>query len=146
MTLHFCFLMYMRLHITILLPHWGHGMAEESVKRHVIGRIQSVVWCVVAHLAWYWYYWWVQITPEIYWQEADFSSNIIVNNNIFDSYYGGITLGGFLDGSYAPGQFPNHYNVTISGNIIRVSFLPRSHWGLQIINARFEALLTCNAP
>ena len=63
----------------------------------------------------------MQITPEVYWQEADFSSNIIVSNNIFDSYYSGIVLGIFLDGSYDPGHFQNHINVTISGNIIRVS-------------------------
>ena len=66
----------------------------------------------------------MQITPEVYWQEADFASNIMVTNNIFDSYYGGIIVGIFLDGSYAPGHFQNHYNVTISGNIIRVNLLP----------------------
>ena len=69
----------------------------------------------------------MQITPETYWQESDFSSNIIVTNNIFDSYYGGITLGIFLDGNYDPGQFQNHYNVTISGNIIRVSTRTHGH-------------------
>ena len=62
----------------------------------------------------------VQITPEIYWLESDFVKNVIVTNNIFDSYYGGITLGIILDGTFQPGQFQNHYNVTISGNIIRV--------------------------
>lgn len=65
----------------------------------------------------------MQITPEVYWQEADFASNIIVSNNIFDSYYSGIVLGIFLDGSYNPGHFQNHINVTISGNIIRVSLV-----------------------
>ena len=65
----------------------------------------------------------MQITPEVYWQEADFASNIVVTNNIFDSYYSGIVVGIFLDGSYAPGHFQNHYNVTISGNIIRVNIL-----------------------
>jgi hypothetical protein len=61
----------------------------------------------------------VQITPELYWQEGDYSSNILVDGNLFDSYYGGITMG-FIDDSYMPGVFQNHYNVTISNNIIRV--------------------------
>ena len=63
-----------------------------------------------------------QITPETYWQESDFSSNIIVSNNLFDSYYGGITLGQLMSGTFLPGQFQNHMNVTITGNIIRVSY------------------------
>ena len=62
----------------------------------------------------------VQITPEIYWLESDFVRNVMVTNNIFDSYYGGITLGIILDGTFQAGQFQNHYNVTISGNVIRV--------------------------
>ena len=62
----------------------------------------------------------VQITPEIYWLESDFVKNVIVTNNIFDSYYGGITLGIISDGTFQAGQFQNHYNVNISGNIIRV--------------------------
>ena len=65
----------------------------------------------------------MQITPEIYWLESDFVKNVIVTNNIFDSYYGGITLGIILDGTFQPGQFQNHYNVTISGNIIRVRLM-----------------------
>ena len=67
-----------------------------------------------------------QITPETYWQESDFSSNIIVSNNLFDSYYGGITLGQLMSGTFLPGQFQNHINVTITGNIIRVSYSARS--------------------
>ena len=78
--------------------------------------------------------WWLQITPEVYWQEADFASNIIITNNIFDSYYSGIVLGIFLDGSYSPGHFQNHYNVTISGNIIRVSGSPNAHHQSPLIS------------
>lgn len=63
----------------------------------------------------------VQITPELYWTESDFVRNVVITNNVFDSYYGGITLGAIKDGNYLPYQYPNHFNVTISNNIIRVS-------------------------
>ena len=82
---------------------------------------------------------WVQITPEIYWLESDFVKNVIVTNNIFDSFYGGITLGIILDGTFQPGQFQNHYNVTISGNIIRVRLmLFSSHLKIVIIPHRYH--------
>lgn len=61
-----------------------------------------------------------QITPEFYFQEADFSSNLTVQGNVFNSYYAGVVLGFISDGSGLPGAFQNHVNVTISNNLIMV--------------------------
>ena len=68
-----------------------------------------------------------QITPEFYFTEADFSSNIIVRNNLLDSFFGGILVGFILDGTNLPGTFQNHINVTITGNLIRVRTAPQPH-------------------
>ena len=61
-----------------------------------------------------------QITPEFFFQEADYSSNLLINNNIFDSYFGGIELAFISDSNLLPGQFQNHANINITNNIIRV--------------------------
>ena len=61
-----------------------------------------------------------QITPEFFFQEADFSSNLLIQSNVFDSYFGGIELAFISDSNLLPGQFQNHANINITNNIIRV--------------------------
>lgn len=53
--------------------------------------------------------------------EADFSSNLLIDGNIFDSYFGGIQIA-FIDdhNNFNPGRFQNHANINITNNIIRV--------------------------
>lgn len=61
-----------------------------------------------------------QINPEFFFQEADFSSNLLIQGNIFDSFFGGIQLAFINDNPLLPGRFQNHANINITGNIIRV--------------------------
>jgi hypothetical protein len=80
-----------------------------------------------------------QITPEFFFQEADFSSNLLIQGNVFDSYFGGIELAFISDSNLLPGQFQNHANINITNNIIRVRQLPTaSHSFLPTFRARKE--------
>ena len=61
-----------------------------------------------------------QITPEFYYGEADYSSNISVTGNTFASLFSGVTLGFIFDNTGLPGAYQNHANVTIANNLIAV--------------------------
>jgi hypothetical protein len=64
------------------------------------------------------------ITPELYWGEGDYVSNLTVRGNdianvcIGKQCYGGITLGA-KGPSLTWAQGRSHHNVTITGNVLR---------------------------
>jgi hypothetical protein len=60
-----------------------------------------------------------QITPEFYFQEAYYTSNLVFQNNLLTSYFGGLIVGFIDDGTGLPGVFQNHHNISILNNIIQ---------------------------
>ncbi|BDA47298.1 hypothetical protein COCOBI_10-1440 [Coccomyxa sp. Obi] len=87
-----------------------------------------------------------QITPEFFFEEADFSSNLVIDGNIFDSYFGGIEIA-FIDdhNNFNPGKFQNHVNINITNNIIRNAadqpLLITSSAGVVVRNNTFDSVL-----
>ena len=71
-----------------------------------------------------------QITPEFFFQEAYFTSNLTFRNNLLTSYYGGLIVGFISDGTGLPGAYQNHVNITIANNVIQVAGrTPTRRWG-----------------
>ena len=68
-----------------------------------------------------------QITPEFFFQEAYFTSNLTFRNNLLTSYFGGIVVGFIYDGSGLPGTYQNHDNITIFNNLIQVALRHAGH-------------------
>ena len=60
-----------------------------------------------------------QITPEFYFQEAYYSSDLVFRDNLLTSYFGGIIVGFIDDGTGLPGVFQNHHNINILNNVIQ---------------------------
>ncbi|CAL8472258.1 g11800 [Coccomyxa elongata] len=87
-----------------------------------------------------------QITPEFFFVEADFSSNLLIDGNIFDSYFGGIEIAFINDhDNFNPGKFQNHANINITNNIIRNAadqpLLITSSVGVVVRNNTFDNVL-----
>lgn len=67
----------------------------------------------------------LQIMPESYWMEADWSQNVRITDNYVDAMYGGILLGLIRNGDLGSGEFLNHGQITITNNtVVNANYAP----------------------
>ena len=63
--------------------------------------------------------------PETAWQEASWVNNLKISENMVDSNFGGIFVGLIRPNNLGSGQFLNHANVSILGNlVVNASYAP----------------------
>ena len=63
--------------------------------------------------------------PDLSWLEADWVQDLVIANNTVDASYGGIFVGLIRGNDMGSGRYPNHANVSITGNtIVNASAVP----------------------
>lgn len=89
--------------------------------------------------------WGIEMAPEYIWVEADFVHNVLVANNVINTYSMGIWLGidPYIFGS--PSLYTNNYNVDFVNNTIAntgsMPFLLTSAAQISIFNTTFVNVL-----
>ena len=87
--------------------------------------------------------------PETAWQEADWVENLSISGNLVDANFGGILVGLIRSNDLGSGQYPNHANVSILGNmVVNASYAPimvTSTQGVVIGNNTIKDCL-CRPP
>ena len=87
----------------------------------------------------------VEMAPEATWREADFVHNVLVLNNVINSYGPGIFLGMDTDLSGTPTLYTNNFNVDFINNRIQncglTPFLMTSSAQVRVINTSFVNVL-----